>query len=161
MFVITAKVSRKKIMACILGLVVLVAVLLLLFAGPGKNGEAEAASLSAVVKTAQQRVAYLESFGWQVGETVEEQAITIPKEFDQVYKEYNALQLSQGFDLTKYGGLEATRYTYEIKNYPGVTGTVVADIIVYRNQVIAGDVQHVASDGFMVGLRYPDAADTM
>ena len=32
---------------------------------------------------------------------------------------------------------------------------VVADIIVYRNRVIAGDIQSNALDGFMVGLKYP------
>ncbi len=155
MFVITAKVNRKKIMAALLGVVILAAVLILVFSGIRKRGDAETAALTAVVKNAEQRVAYLESFGWQVGAAVEEQSITIPREFNQIYTEYNTLQKRQGFDLTQYGGLEATRYTYEIKNYPGVTGTVVADIIVYRNQVIAGDVQHVAADGFMTGLAFP------
>ncbi len=155
MFVVTAKVNRRKLMAVLLGLAVVVAALVLLFSNGVMGGEEETSALTAVVKTGQQRTAYLESFGWQVGELVEEQSITIPKKFNEVYTEYNTLQQSQGFDLSKYGGLEATRYTYEIKNYPGVTGRVVADIIVYRGQVIAGDVQHIASDGFMAGLTYP------
>jgi hypothetical protein len=32
---------------------------------------------------------------------------------------------------------------------------VVADIIVYRNRIIAGDVQSAALDGFMTGLGFP------
>ena len=51
------------------------------------------------------------------------------------------------------------RYTYKILNYPG-EADVVADIIVFRNQVIAGDVQSVALYGFMHGLSMPESSGT-
>jgi len=48
--------------------------------------------------------------------------------------------------------MEAMRYTYEILNYPTGDKGIVADIIIYRNSVIAGDVQSTALNGFMHGL---------
>ena len=47
------------------------------------------------------------------------------------------------------------RYTYQITNYPNSSDQVVADIVVYRNRIIAGDVQSTALDGFMHGLAFP------
>lgn len=154
MFIITAKFDRKKLIAIALAAVVLAALaLLLLLPAPGAKS---AAGFDAVVKTNDQRVAFLESLGWKVlPEPVEERTVTIPKDFSRVYDKYNDLQKEQGFDLKKYAGLEATRYTYEITNHPSASGRVVADIIVYRGRVVAGDVQCVSAEGFMAGLAFP------
>ncbi len=156
MLIITAKLDKRKLILGALALVVLVGAAILLFSGSG--GEAEA-SLSAVAKTNEQRVRYLESFGWQVSpEPVEEQTVTIPRDFSKVYTEYNDLQKSQGFDLKRYAGLEAVRYTYEVTNHPKTADRVVADIIVYRGEVIAADVQSLSADGFMEGIAFPATA---
>jgi len=48
--------------------------------------------------------------------------------------------------------MEAVRYTYKVLNYPNAEN-VVADIIVFRNEVIAADVQSTSLDGFMHGLK--------
>ncbi|MBR4014329.1 MAG: DUF4830 domain-containing protein, partial [Clostridia bacterium] len=45
------------------------------------------------------------------------------------------------------------RYTYEITNYDGYDGVVYANILVYRNKVIAGDVCSADTKGFMHGLQ--------
>jgi hypothetical protein len=42
-----------------------------------------------------------------------------------------------------------------VLNYPDYDDTVVADIIVYNNMVIGGDIQATAMDGFMSGLEFP------
>ena len=113
-------------------------------------------SFTAVVKSDDDRVAFLRSLGWDVSDTpVEEQTVLVPTDFSGAYSDYNDLQLTQGFDLSKYGGLEAVRYTYEVYNHPDSTDTVVADILVYRNEVIGGDVKSTSLDGFMQGLAYP------
>jgi len=153
----TAKFSKgKAVIALLLLGVVLVAIILL--AGGQLGKAAETAALSAVVKDNDDRVGYLASFGWEVdGEPVDEQTITIPHDFSDVYGDYNAIQLEQGFDLRNYAGREAVRYTYEVKNYPSTSEKVYADIIVFRQKVIAGDIQSAALDGFMHGLRRPDS----
>jgi hypothetical protein len=169
MFIFTAKFNKRKAIAAVLVLAaVLVAIVLI--AGNANNSNAkETAALSAVVKNNEQRVNYLKALGWEVEQNVlEQQKIVIPRKFTDVYKKYNEIQLAQGFDLSKFGGVEAMRYTYKVLNYPEATATVVADIIVFKNEVIAGDIQSNALDGFMAGLAFPkkdapqpSASDTM
>ncbi|MBE6948257.1 MAG: DUF4830 domain-containing protein [Ruminococcaceae bacterium] len=158
MFIFTTKVNKKKLLT---GAVFVLAIIVIIIAVSSMSKEAWSSSeLTSVVKTNEERVLFLTSLGWEVSEEpIEEQVITIPKEFDDVYTQYNEIQLSQGFDLTEYAGLEATRYTYEVKNHPDTTGKVVADIIVYRNRIIAGDIQSTVMDGFMSGLDFPDSAN--
>ncbi|MEG2643565.1 MAG: DUF4830 domain-containing protein, partial [Eubacterium sp.] len=74
-------------------------------------------------------------------------------EFSPVYDAYNKLQISQGYDLSEYCGLEAKIYTYSIVNYSGYTGKVVADLYVRNGEIIGGDVHSLALDGFMHGLK--------
>lgn len=73
------------------------------------------------VKTNDDRVAYLESCGWLVGEEAANQEdIRLPDVFDDSYEAYLTLQESQGFDLTQYAGKTIQRYTYAVKNFPGL-----------------------------------------
>ncbi len=159
MFMVTAKLDRRKVIGGALALVALIAAAIFIFGGGG--GSETAAKINATVKSNAQRVKYLESLGWQVEtEPVEEQTVTIPRDFSEVYEDYNALQKSQGFDLKKYAGFEAVRYTYEVKNHPTATGRVVADMIVYRNKVIAADVQSLsAENGSMEGINFPTSSE--
>ena len=161
MFIFTTKFNKKKAVIAILILAAVLVAVILIAGAIGKSSASKAketASLSAVVKNNDQRVGYLKSLGWEVDKNpLEEQKVVIPREFSEVYKRYNEIQKSQGFDLARYGGIEAQRYTYRVLNYPGSTASVVADLLVYRNEIIAGDVQSNAFDGFMVGLRFPRA----
>lgn len=101
------------------------------------------------------RISFLGSFGWQVEEEPWEiLEIVIPTEFDNVYEQYNQLQQQQGYDLTRWRGKTARRYTYRILNYPDPPGEVYANLIVCDGQIIAGDVSSVALNGFMHGLVY-------
>lgn len=101
------------------------------------------------------RIAFLGSFGWQVEEEPHEiLEIVIPYEFDAVYEQYNQLQLSQGYDLTRWRGMTAKRYTYRITNYPNSTDEIYANLILCKEQIIAGDVSSVSLHGFMHGLAY-------
>ena len=159
MFIFTTKFNKKKAVIAVLILAAVLIAVIMIAGAVGRSSMTKAketASLTAVVKNNDQRVNYLNSLGWEVDKNpIEEQKVVIPREFSDVYKNYNEIQQSQGFDLTRYGGIEAQRFTYKVLNYPGATGNVVADIIVYKNQIIAGDVQSNAFDGFMVGLKFP------
>jgi len=157
MFMFTAKFDRKKAIIAVILIAIVITAIILLASMPGGDVDAEdAAAQVGAVKTNADRIAYLTALGWEVKESaIEEQTILIPREFGGVYEEYNELQVSQGFDLTDYAGMEAVRYTYEITNYPTGEAGVVADIVVFRGQVIAGDIQSTALDGFMHGLSYP------
>lgn len=105
------------------------------------------------IKSNEDRVEFLAQFGWQVNpEAIESIEVTIPEEFDKIFTAYNEIQKQQGLDLTKYKKKNVTRYTYEITNYDGYDGTVYANILVYRNKVIGGDVCSADVKGFMHGL---------
>ncbi|MDR2356497.1 MAG: DUF4830 domain-containing protein [Oscillospiraceae bacterium] len=153
MFMYTAKFNRKKAVAAVLVVAAVLCAVIIIAGGLGRSGKASP-PLSAIVRGNKQRVEYLESLGWSVDEDVlDERQVKIPVKFSDVYIRYNALQMAQGFDLTRYGGLNATRYTYKVNNHPSSDENVVADIIVYKDKVIAGDIQSCAPDGFMNGLK--------
>ena len=105
------------------------------------------------IKTNEDRIEFLKQFGWNVNERpVEEVEVKIPEKFDKVFTGYNEIQKRQGLDLSKYHGKNVMRYTYEVTNYDGYNGTVYANILVYRNKVIGGDVCSADVKGFMHGL---------
>lgn len=152
MFIFTAKFDKKKAVAIVLAIAVIVCAIVL-FAGHRDRSTDGDAAAPITVKSESDIADYLKSLGWDISaEPIEIQQIVIPRAFTEVYEEYNELQKTQGYDLSNYQGLEATRYTYEVLNYPGEEGRVVADIIVADEEIIAGDIQSVELGGFMVAL---------
>lgn len=105
------------------------------------------------IKTNEDRVNFLSQFGWQVSaEPVETAEIIIPEEFDKIFTGYNEIQKRQGLDLSKYKKKSVMRYTYEVNNYQGEDGKVYANVIVYRNKVIGGDICSADVNGFIHGF---------
>ena len=105
------------------------------------------------IKTNEDRVNFLSQFGWQVNsEPVETAEIVIPEEFDKIFTGYNEIQKRQGLDLSKYKKKSVMRYTYEVNNYKGEDGKVYANVIVYRNKVIGGDICSADVNGFIHGF---------
>lgn len=106
------------------------------------------------VTTTEGRIMYLHALGWEADPATETaQEIVLPRTFDGVFGDYNALQKQQGFDLSIYAGETCSVYTYRVTNYAGTSDTVLAQLFVYRNRVIGGDIHATAMDGFMHGLR--------
>jgi hypothetical protein len=108
------------------------------------------------IKTDADRARFLSQFGWKINETpIESAEITIPDKFDKIFTGYNEIQKRQGLDLSKYRKKEVMRYTYEITNYEGAEGKVYANVIVYRNKVIGGDICSANANGFIHGFEKP------
>ena len=105
------------------------------------------------IKSKDDVVSFLSQFGWQVeSEPVEVKTVTIPSEFDKVFSAYNELQKEQGLNLLKFKNKEVTRYTFSITNYADYQGTVYANVLVYRNKVIGGDICSADVSGFIHGF---------
>ena len=103
--------------------------------------------------TNEERIAYLQSLGWEVEPTpILEQEITLPKEVPEVLTQYNELQRQQGFDLAEYAGKKLTLYTYRITNHPDAE-EADASLYVYRTALVGGDVHSTSFTGFMTALR--------
>ncbi len=101
-------------------------------------------------------IEFLNSYGWDVCKNYTDKCkIIIPDPFDNVYENYNRLQLEAGLDLLPYCGKSGTRYTYQVTNYPiDVHDTVYANVIVIDNTCVGGDIMTLPLDGFMHSLSY-------
>ncbi|MFR5876018.1 MAG: DUF4830 domain-containing protein [Eubacterium sp.] len=155
MQVLTIKAKPKTIFGIILA-VTGVIVILLTFIGNHNSAAAKAAMAEIKCATADERLAYIASLGWECSKDETEKAITIPNEFNDVYTQYNEVQKEQGFDLEKYKGQSATLYTYNITNYKS-NKNVIADLIVCNGVLIGADLCDTSADnGFLVGLSEND-----
>ena len=151
MLVMTAKVDKKKIAMILAAVIALVVGLVMLFGG---NDSQPTASTS--VSNNDARVAFLKSFGWDVTTSpVESSQVRIPAESSDVFDRYNQLQKSQGYDLSAYAGKTVMRYVYKINNYPNATEPVYATLLVYKNQIIGGDVTDTAAKGVVRSFKMP------
>ncbi len=149
--VVTGIFSKRFKLVVLIGSILLVLLILVDITGLGQNAIAVSVPLQGDLPTA--GADFLKEYGWEVSTTptvVEE--VTIPGEFNKVYQVYNDLQLSQNFDLTPYKGKAVKRYTYRVYNYPDVTQDVVANLLIYKEKVIGGDICTLALDGFMHGF---------
>lgn len=105
------------------------------------------------VKDVADQVAFLQSFGYAAEkDPVLIEEVIIPTEFDEQYSGYNELQKISGFDLSKYKGRRAKKYTYKITDYPNYNGDVVANLLIYKGKVIGGDISSAELNGFTHGF---------
>lgn len=157
MLVMTAKVDIKKIVIILAAIIVLIAGIVLLFSG----GEDAQPTAAVSLATNEGRVKFLTDFGWDVVVSpVETSQVKVPGEDSDVFSRYNALQKSQGYDLTQYAGKKVMRYVYLIRNYPGATDPVYATLLIYKDQVIGGDITDTSAKGVIQGFQMPESSTT-
>lgn len=105
------------------------------------------------------RLAFLQGLGYQTESEPEEIIdVLIPATFDTTYDNYNALQKQQGYDLEKYKGKKVKRYRYKILNYPGKNVSAEATLLIYKGEVIGGDVTIGGEVTQVRELALPDGA---
>ncbi len=144
--VVSLKANRKRIIAFLILVAAVVGACIFL-----RGGEQEPPK-EYPGGTNEERLSFLEGFGWQVAaEPAETREVMIPAEFNDVYTTYNVMQKAQGFDLKPYAGEVCTQYKYKIENYDGES-EVYATLLVYGNLIIGGDLACAEVDGFMHGF---------
>ena len=160
MFIWTAKLRRGRLVAGVAAIVVLCGAVALVggvLSARGVDAVSPAPASPKGIKTNEDRIAYLESYGWQVEpEPVKTQQVIVPADPSEVFLRYNELQISQGYDLLQYSGKELTRYVYRITNYPDESGVYYATLLVKDGQVVGADVASSAKTGVMHGLKMPE-----
>lgn len=115
MMVMTAKVNLKKVMIALAAVAALIVALILLLGGGGDSAETSAPTAS----SNDGRVKFLTDLGWDVTTSpTDSSQVRIPAASSDVFERYNALQKSQGYDLSEYAGKKVMRYVYKINNYP-------------------------------------------
>jgi hypothetical protein len=149
----TAKVNIKKIAIILASIVGVILAIILLFG----NSDSTPTSAPAVSNN-DSRVQFLQSHGWEVSASpVESGQVKIPTEQTTVYERYNALQKSQGYDLSAYAGKTVMRYVYKINNFPGATDPVYATLLVYKNKIVGGDITDTGAKGVVQGFKKQQA----
>ena len=156
MLVMTAKVDKKKIAIIFAAVLILIIGLVALFGG---EDSAPTVSTAVSVDSNSDRISFLKDFGWEVTTSPKESSqVRIPQESSPVFQRYNELQKSQGYDLSQFAGNVVMRYVYRIKNYPGATDPVYATLLIYKDQVIGGDVTNTAAKGVVQGFKMPGSS---
>lgn len=103
MFIITAKCSKRRVVKILL----IFALLLSLFLRCARAG-IRLRRPSSATGTNEERIAYLASLGWEVNDQpTETLSVTLGERSKSRILSYNDLQLSQGFDLTRYWRADA------------------------------------------------------
>ncbi len=145
MMIVTTKFSRKKAVLTVIGVGLVMAALILL---AGRDGKSEPEEIPQLTDNTQ-RVAYLQSLGWEVEpEPIETLQFLLPAKLEEPYLSYNELQLSQGMDMSRCCGKQVARYTYAVTNYPGQSEGVQANLYICEETPAAGDLCSSGANGF-------------
>ena len=159
MMIVSAKVSKRKLLTAVIAAVGVILLLVLLFS----RADADATDIpedtvtTSEASTNQQRLAFLQSFGWEVSETPHEtQEVRIPETFNEVFSRYNRLQQSQGYDLEPFAGKAAKRYVYRILNHPN-GADYFATLLIHKDEIIGGDITGTGHGGSMHGFAMPES----
>ena len=149
MLVMTARVNKKKIIGILAAAAALIVLLIMLFGGGDETAPTAAPSMA----TNDGRVQFLAALGWEISSSPTESGqVRIPQEQNDVFSRYNELQKTAGYDLSQYAGKTVMRYVYKVNNFPDATKPVYATLLIYKNQVIGGDITNTAANGTMQAL---------
>lgn len=104
------------------------------------------------INSTEDQINFLKQFGWEVEKDARNiEQVTIPIKFDPIYETYNRLQIQEGLDLKKYKGKTVKKYTYLVNNHD-YEGVVYANLLIYKDRVIGGDISSAVVGGFTHGL---------
>ncbi len=143
---------RMALMSLALGLVIGSALLLAGCFGGNKETEVITAA------TNEERVAYLEALGWQVEpQPIETLDLQLPEKLEGEWDAYAKLQKGQGLPFSEFAGQAVKRYTYTVTNYPEIPQGVQANLYLWGDQIIGGDVIFTGQGGFQTDLAFPKA----
>ena len=152
MFVLTARLTKKRAVLWVLAAGA-VLVLLILLAG---HLHGSGSKSSGQLDTNESRIDYLQSYGWEVNsEPVTTLQLMMPDTLEEPYLSYNELQKKQGLDLSAACGKQVSRYTYTVTNFPGRPDGVQADLYLCEGKPVAGDILCTGENGFQQGLTFP------
>lgn len=132
--------KNKPVIIILFAALITAGVIFLLFGADSKINEANIACIS--------------GYGWEVEEEpIEISRLVVPEKFDLVYDTYNGIVKNAGFDLAPYQGKTLTRYSYLVTNHKdSKTGLIRANILVFRNQIVAADLASMEQGGFVTSI---------
>ena len=152
MVILTAKLSKPKLIGIVCAAAAVI-VFLVLLSGRGAADAIQETGGRKPVKlaTPEARVEFLEQAGYAVEATpVRTQEVRIPKEFSEVYEAYNDIQKAQGLDLGKYRDKTVLQVVYQVTDYPAEGDEpVLATLLLYKNKLVGADLSRGGAEGFL------------
>ncbi len=149
MFVVSMKTTRLRMLVTVAAVTFLLFSMLVL---SDRQQTTATVAPTAVSDDAARRAA-LESLGYETGPAeAQVREIQLPTEADEAFSAYNLLQLDTGYDLSSYRGRRVKCWTYTVTNYPAEP-SVQANLYVYKDKIIGGDISSTLRDGFSHGLK--------
>ena len=143
MFGIVRLNRRRVTVISVAGFVVfLVICLLMLRAGGPDTVQVRGDSYPLTVQDEGDVEAFLTVCGYTPQGCVGDRTITVPKNWNSVYTEYNALQARQGLTLVPYKGKEARELIYAAADTNDYATVLIADgriIAAHRGTMLQGD----------------------
>ncbi|MGN0687422.1 MAG: DUF4830 domain-containing protein [Oscillospiraceae bacterium] len=109
-----------------------------------------------------ERIAFINACGWQTEAThCDLTEVRIPTNFDEVYEEYNNLQILQGFDLRPYRAHSVKKYTYLITDFSAhgsdsAMTDIYANLLVENGSIIGADISSAEAGGLVTVLYHED-----
>lgn len=153
MFLYTFKLKKSAVLTTLLAVAVVVLTLVLLPGGDGAVATMGGQSKPPKCTSDADRVAWLESMGWQVEPApVSQVSVIIPRQFDEVYSQYALLQRQAGFRLERHKGKAADKYCYQLLNYGDGSEPAVVSILQRGDRIIAADLSSARLGGFLKPL---------
>lgn len=151
MYIVSVKFDVKKILSVVAALCIVIAVVCVVV--PQRSSDVLSNKVNKSAKTTSEHVDFLSAYGYNISEKpVQIQEIIIPQEFSSDYEKYNEYQKLSGFDLSDYKGRRVKKYTYKVLNYADSDEEVVANLIIYNDKVIGGDISSTVLGGFTHGF---------
>jgi len=151
MYVVSVKLNSRKLLSVIAALCIAVAILCVTI--PQKSSDVLTSKVSNIGKTTQQHIDFLNAYGYNITEKpIQIQEIIIPQQFSSEYEKYNEYQKLSGFDLAKFKGFRVKKYTYKVLDYKESSDEVVANVLIYNNKIIGGDICSTTLGGFVHGF---------
>lgn len=155
MFIKSFKTSKVELIVLVMGLLVFIATLCYIFIPKNDSERTSANNVTSITQilvnaqNADDRIAFLAQFGWEVNpEPLEVRDVIIPAEFDENYEEYNAMQKPLGFDLSQHMGRRVKKWVYQVTNYPSIRNNVNATLLIADGKVIGGDISSIGAEKF-------------
>lgn len=78
--------------------------------------------------------------------------VTVPAEFDELYKSYNEFQIEQGFDLRHWAGMPATLYSYTLTNALKNKEDIRANLLTCEENVIGFDLYDLSEGEYIAKI---------
>ena len=96
-------------------------------------------------ETSEQREEYLLSLGIEVEKNSTISQVTVPKDFDERFAQYNEMLKTTGFDLEPFRGEQVKKCSFKVTNRPELGDDIGAVLLIRNNCIIAGHLIDLAT----------------